>query len=199
MRADAQRNYDRIVEVARQVFREGGYDSSLDEIAKRAGVGPGTLYRHFPNRESLLNAVMQSWVDQIQTSADKALASEQPPREVLVSWFEDFVDQITQHRGGAARITAAMGQEGSPIAHKCQVLAAANGQVLDRLVAEGALPADVDPIQVCRLVGAVASVADQGELDAAEVRPMLEVVADGLLRFHGNTGPEVHVDSVTPR
>jgi AcrR family transcriptional regulator len=181
MRADAQRNYDRIVEVARKEFREHGYDASLDEIAKLAEVGPGTLYRHFPNRESLLNAVMQSWVDQIQGAADKALASELPPRDLLVSWFQDFVAQVTMHRGGAARITAAMGHEDSPIAHKCQVLVGANAQVLQRLVDEGALPSDVDPVQVCRLVGGIASVADQGELDEAAVRPLLEVVADGLL------------------
>jgi AcrR family transcriptional regulator len=181
MRADAQRNYDRIVEVARQEFRTNGYDASLDEIARLAEVGPGTLYRHFPNRETLLNAVMQSWVDEIQNSADKALASEQPPREMLVSWFEDYVTQITLHRGGAARITSAMGQQDSPIAHKCQVLASANAQVLERLVDDGALPADIDAIQVCRLVGGVATVADQGELDAASVRPLLEVIADGLL------------------
>ncbi len=181
MRADAQRNYDRIVEVARQEFREHGYGASLDEIAKLADVGPGTLYRHFPNRETLLNAVMQSWVDQIQTAAEKAMASELPPRDLLVSWFESFVAQITLHRGGAAKITAAMGHEDSPIAHKCQVLANANEQVLQQLVAEGALPADVDAIQVCRLIGGVATVVDQGELDAAAVRPMLEVIADGLL------------------
>ena len=66
MRADAKRNYDRIVEVAREVFREQGYDASLDEVAKRAGVGPGTLYRHFPNRGRLLDAIMQSWVDRVE-------------------------------------------------------------------------------------------------------------------------------------
>src|SRR5690242_14742591 len=66
MRADAKRNYDRIVEVAREVFREQGYDASLDEVAKRAGVGPGTLYRHFPTRDALLDAIMQSWVDRVE-------------------------------------------------------------------------------------------------------------------------------------
>jgi AcrR family transcriptional regulator len=100
MRGDAQRNRERIIETAREVFREHGYDASLDDIAKRADVGPGTLYRHFPQRETLVNAVMQSWVD---------------------------------------------------------------------------------PIQVSRLVGAVAAVSDQGELDHAALRPMLEVIADGLL------------------
>ena len=66
MRADARRNYDRIVEVARVVFREQGYDASLDEVAKRAGVGPGTLYRHFPKRENLIDAIMQVWVDSVE-------------------------------------------------------------------------------------------------------------------------------------
>ena len=73
MRADAKRNYDRIVAVAREVFREQGYDASLDEVAKRAGVGPGTLYRHFPNRDALLDAIMQNWVDQVDEAADKDL------------------------------------------------------------------------------------------------------------------------------
>ena len=75
MRADAQRNYDRIVEVAREVFREQGYDASLDLVAKRAGVGAGTLYRHFPTRDDLLDAIMQSWVDRVDEATDKALAT----------------------------------------------------------------------------------------------------------------------------
>ena len=87
MRADAKRNYDRIVEVAREVFREQGYDASLDEVAKRAGVGPGTLYRHFPKRENLLDAIMQSWVDRVTETADKALAYEGPDRDLLLNWF----------------------------------------------------------------------------------------------------------------
>jgi len=84
VRADAQRNYDRILEVARQVFAERGHDASMDEIAKRSGVGPGTLYRHFPNRDTLYDALMKDWVARIHASADKAVASELPPREVLL-------------------------------------------------------------------------------------------------------------------
>ena len=76
MRADAQRNYDRIVEVAREVFREQGYDASLDEVAKRAGVGPGTLYRHFPTRDALLDAIMQGWVLRVDQAVEKTLAHE---------------------------------------------------------------------------------------------------------------------------
>jgi len=182
MRADAKRNYDRIVEVARQVFREQGYDASLDEVARRAGVGPGTLYRHFPKRENLVDAIMQSWVDSVEQAAEKALASEGSPRDLLLTWFEEYVRLISLHKGGPAKITSAMDDPGSPIQHKCQVLRTAGDRVVERLRAEGAIRDDVDSLQIARLVGGVATVADEGELDQAAVRPMLEVVADGLLR-----------------
>jgi AcrR family transcriptional regulator len=182
VRADAQRNYDRIVEVAREVFREQGYDASLDEIAKRAGVGPGTLYRHFPKRENLLDAIMQSWVDKVTETVDKALAFEGADRELLLNWFEGYVTLISQHKGGPAKITSAMGDPNSPIMTKCQVLAHANDRVIDRIRADGALRDGVETLQVCRLVGGIATVADQGNLDAVAVRPLLEVVVDGLVR-----------------
>ena len=182
MRADAKRNYDRIVEVAREVFREQGYDASLDEVAKRAGVGPGTLYRHFPKRENLMDAILQSWVDKVSESVDKALAFEGGDRDLLLNWFEEYVRLISQHKGGPAKITSAMGDPESPIMSKCQVLAQANTRVIERLRDDGALRDDVETIQVCRLVGGIAAVADQGDLDDTAVRPMLEVVADGLLK-----------------
>ncbi|CAI9412505.1 TetR/AcrR family transcriptional regulator [Nocardioides sp. T2.26MG-1] len=182
MRADARRNYDRIVEVAREVFREQGYDASLDEVAKRAGVGPGTLYRHFPKRENLLDAIMQSWVDRVNETTDKALAFEGSDRELLLHWFEDYVGLISLHKGGPAKITSAMGDPNSPIITKCKVLSSANDRVIERLRADGALRDDVETLQVCRLVGGVATVADQGSLEPEAVRPMLAVVVDGLLK-----------------
>ncbi len=181
MRADAQRNRDRIIETAREVFREQGYDASLDEVAKRAGVGAGTLYRHFPSRENLLDAIMQSWVDQVTESTDKALASEGPAHDLLLEWFVTYVALISLHKGGPAKITSAMGDPESPILSKCQVLARANERVLERLADEGALRPDADTVQVCRLVGGIATVADNADLDAVAVRPLLEVVVDGLL------------------
>src|SRR4029079_7916142 len=120
MRADAQRNRERLIEVAREVFREQGYDASLDEVAKRAGVGAGTLSRQFASREGrradhfyaqcpsgavLLDAIMQSWVDRVNESADKVLAHEGPPRDLLLSWFESYVALISLHTGGRAKIT----------------------------------------------------------------------------------------------
>ena len=182
MRADAQRNYDRIVEVARQVFREQGYDASLDEVAKRAEVGPGTLYRHFPTRDALLDAIMQSWVDRVEEAADKALTHEGSPRDLLVAWFEEYVRLISLHKGGPAKITSAMGDPNSPILTKCQVLRRVSDRVVDRLREEGALRDGVETLQMIRLVGGVATVADHAQLDADAVRPMLEVIADGLVR-----------------
>ena len=182
MRVDAQRNRERIVEVAREVFREHGYDASLDEIAKRAGVGPGTLYRHFPTRDALLDAIMQVWVERVGEATDKALAYEGPAREFLVGWFEAYVALISFHKGGPAKITSAMGDEDSPIATKTRVLLGNTQRIVDHLRARGALRDDVDALQLCRLAGGVAVVADQGGLDAAAVRPMLAVIADGLLR-----------------
>jgi AcrR family transcriptional regulator len=182
MRADAQRNYDRIVEVARQVFAEQGYDASLDEIAKRAGVGPGTLYRHFPTRDDLLDAMMKSWMERVDVTAEKVLATEGSPRDLLVAWLCAYVELISLHKGGPAKITSALGDDTSPIQSKCRVLTAATDKVVDHLAEAGALRPGVDAVTMCRLVGGVAVVGDQGNLDETAVRPLLEVVADGMLR-----------------
>jgi AcrR family transcriptional regulator len=109
MRADAQRNRERLIEAAREVFREQGYDASLDEVAKRAGVGAGTLYRHFPSRDVLMDAMMQSWVDRVNDAVEKVLVHEGGSRDLLLSWFETYVDLISMHKGGPAKITSAMG------------------------------------------------------------------------------------------
>ncbi|GAB2973813.1 TetR/AcrR family transcriptional regulator [Nocardioides montaniterrae] len=180
MRADAKRNYDRIVETAREVFREKGYDAPLDEIAKKAGVGPGTLYRHFPNRDALLDAMMQIWVDRVDVATEKTLAREGEAREVLLAWFEDYVGLVSSYKGSPAKITSAMGDPESPIRTKCQVLSAANAKVIEQL--GDAVKPGLEPVQLARLIGGVATVADQADLSADAVRPLLEVVADGVLR-----------------
>ena len=182
MRADAQRNYDRIVEAARAAFRAKGYDAPLDEIAKNAGVGPGTLYRHFPNRDALIDAVMKAWVAGVDEATDKAIAHEGAPRDVLIHWFETYVGLISAHKGGPAKLTSAIGDEQSPIRTKCQVLVGSNRRVLERLAEQGVVRDDVDEVQLARLIGGVATVADQSDLPAAAVRPLLEVLADGVLK-----------------
>lgn len=181
MRADAKRNYDKILATARVVFTERGADCSLDEIAKRAGVGPGTLYRHFPTRDALIDALMQDWTDRVAADADAAIATGLPPREMLLGWFEHFIDHITLHRGAASKICAAMDDPASPMYRKCRVMSDANARVIDHVQADGDLRPGVDAANVMRLVSGVASVADTSHT-ALDVRPMLEVVVDGIVR-----------------
>lgn len=181
MRADARRNYDKILATARIVFSERGTDASLDEIARRAGVGPGTLYRHFPTREALVDALMQDWTDRVSADADAAIATGQPAREMLLGWFEHFIDHITLHRGAASKICAAMDDPASPMYRKCSVMGAANRRVIEHLDARGELRSAVDPTNVMRLVSGVASVADTSHTDL-DVTPMLAVVVDGIVR-----------------
>jgi AcrR family transcriptional regulator len=182
VRVDAQRKYDRIVEVATDLFFKQGIDASLNEVAKRAEVGPGTLYRHFPTREDLVSATMKGWVEQIQAAADRAVASSQPPRALLLTWFQDFVAHIAQHPGAPGRLIAAMDNPGSPLHRKGAVLIEANARVIDRLRAKGALRGDADSANICRLLIGVAAVADHGKLDPGAVRPMVAIVADALLQ-----------------
>lgn len=180
MRADAQRNREKILAAAREVFREQGYEASLDEVAKRAGVGAGTLYRHFPRRENLVDALMQSWVERVEAAAERARAREGAPRERLLDWFADYVELISQHRGGAAKLTSAVGDDTSPMVTKWKSLACAMDAVL--ATEKAWLREDAQDVKVCRLVGGVATVADTAQLSPEQVRAMLEVIVDGLLR-----------------
>src|ERR1700723_4051529 len=92
-RGDAQRNRERILEVAKVAFTRSGANASLDDIAKEAGVGPGTLYRHFPSREELLQAVYRSEMEKL-AAAERKLAQSSPPLEALRAWLLLFVDAI---------------------------------------------------------------------------------------------------------
>lgn len=180
MRADAQRNRSRIVEVARALFRARGFDAvSMDEVAKGAGVGPGTLYRHFPTKDSLYDAVIEAWADRVNAAVDRALALEAPARARLLAWLSDYTAMLTEHKGAAARITAALGDPGSPFATKCQTYLGANQRLIEGM--DSALRPGVDAMQISRLVGGVAAVADNSELPADSVEAMLAVIADGLL------------------
>src|SRR3954469_25697373 len=92
-RTDAQRNRERILEVAKEAFTRSGANASLDDIAREAGVGPGTLYRHFPTREALLEAVYRSEMEKL-AAAEQKFAKELPPVEALRAWLLLFVDYI---------------------------------------------------------------------------------------------------------
>jgi AcrR family transcriptional regulator len=181
LRADAQRNYDKILETARGIFRERGADASLDEIAKRAGVGPGTLYRHFPTRDALIDEVMRDWADRINADSDEAATSDLPSREALAAWFSKFVENVGIYHGAAAKVMAAMDDQSSPIYKKCQILVAANRKVLDSAREKGDLREGVDAREVMRIVSGIATVVDQSGISADDAEPMLAIVLDGIL------------------
>ncbi|WP_235503591.1 TetR/AcrR family transcriptional regulator [Aeromicrobium sp. Root344] len=182
LRADAQRNYDKLVAAAREVFAERGAEGSLDEIAKRAGVGPGTLYRHFPTRDDLIDALMRDWTERVAADSISAVEADVPARQTLERWLADLVKHMTLHRGAAAKLSAAMDDPSSPIYRKCQMLGDANERVIAHLIDAGALRDGVESHQVMRLVSGVATVVDQAGLEFDQARPMLDIVIDGILR-----------------
>lgn len=182
MRADARRNYDKLIAAARAAFRERGSDASLDDIAKRAGVGPGTLYRHFPTRDTLIDAVMREWVDAVQADSQAVINSGAPAREALTAWFEDFIGHMSLYHGAAQKFVACMDDPSTPIYLKCQVLAAANDDVLTHVAKSGMLRDEVSNREVMRMVSGVASVIDQSSMTQAEAKPMLDIILNGITR-----------------
>jgi len=182
MRADARRNYDKLLAAARQAFTEHGSTASLDDIAKRAGVGPGTLYRHFPTRDALMDALMRDWVERIRTDSREVIESPEPADQALATWFTKFVAHLGHYRGGAAKFVYAMDDSASPIYRKCQILSEANDAVIAYAADAGVLRHGVDSREVMRLVGGVAAIVDQVSLTNGDVEPMLAIILRGILR-----------------
>lgn len=182
MRADARRNHDRIVAAARDLFERDGADASLNEIAKRAGVGAGTLYRHFPRREGLLDAATAGWAQQVAASADDADDSRHSARDRLVPCLSSAVAGISRHHGLAAKLLAGSGGGQAPVYGDWLALARANTKIVEALAAEGALRDGVTTAQVGWLVCGLAAAADHGRLSSTDVDALVEIAADGLLR-----------------
>ena len=180
LRADARRNRDKILDAARTAFHERGSACSLDEIAKRAGVGAGTLYRHFPTRDDLIDAMMRNWAERIEADAQAVVDSDLPAREALTEWFGRFVENVGIYQGAAHKLMSAMDDPASPIYQKCQVLYGANAKVLDSV--RDALRPGVESREVMRLVSGIASVADSSGLSSGQAGPMLAIVLDGILQ-----------------
>src|SRR5277367_3618173 len=107
-RADAERNRDRILEVAKDAFTQFGAEASLDDIAKQAGVGAGTLYRHFPSREALIEAVYRTEVEKL-AAAERNFADTMPPIEALRAWMMLFVDYIATKKIIAPALNTLLG------------------------------------------------------------------------------------------
>ncbi|MEU4173845.1 TetR/AcrR family transcriptional regulator [Streptomyces sp. NPDC026589] len=180
MRADARRNYDRLVAVATELFREQGADAPLDDIAKRAGVGPGTLYRHFPHRDTLLAAVVADSIDALYARAEELL-TEEDPDEALRLWLVAATRHAGTCRGLAASLVSSMYDEGSPLRASCDRMHEAGARILRRAQQEGNARQEFDAAVLFELVAAVAWVAERSTDGFASAERLLPALSKGLL------------------
>jgi AcrR family transcriptional regulator len=170
-RADAARNYDALLRVAREVFTEYGADAPLDEIARRAGVGIATLYRNFPTREQLIENVYVTEVEALCRAAGRA--DPQAPWESLTGWLHRFVDYVATKRA----VAAAMNRDSAVYRACTRALYEAGGPLLERAQKAGLMRTDVDIDDVMRFVMAYTTV----NFATGEQRDrMLDVAFDGL-------------------
>jgi AcrR family transcriptional regulator len=151
-RSDGQRNRERIVHIAKEAFTENGAGASLDEIAKRAGVGAGTLYRHFPSREALLGAVYRAEVEKLADAAGQ-LCRELPPLEALRAWLLLFIEHLATKKIIAAALSDLVG--GTQVFEENMAkVRGAVAMIYDRAIAAGDIRPDVNPVDHLRaLVG----------------------------------------------
>ena len=154
-RADAQRNRERILEVAKEAFTRGGADASLDDIAKQADVGPGTLYRHFPTRDDLLEAVYQTEVEKLAAAGQK-FGETMAPIEALRAWMLLFVDYIATKKIIAPVLNAAVGGQAKVIEASYPPIYAAIRGLVRRGMEKGDIRQELDPIDLLKALVGVA-------------------------------------------
>jgi AcrR family transcriptional regulator len=180
MRADARRNYERLLKVAAEAFAEHGENASLDDIAKRAGVGSGTLYRHFPTRQALLEAAYVDRMEALGARADE-LAKELPPGEALMEWLHELCVATIQVRGMKALLGSAVTDGSSAASTACATtVQRAAGRLVEAAQKERALRADLRPIELLRLAHGVATASELGGGQGREIRRYLTLLAQGL-------------------
>ncbi|MBF9132023.1 TetR/AcrR family transcriptional regulator [Plantactinospora sp. S1510] len=186
LRADAQRNRDRLLDAALRAFSREGPEATLDAIAKDAGVGIGTLYRHFPTREALVEAVYRNELDRLCDAAAELLQS-MPPDEAIRSWMDRFIDYMTTKRGMADALRALIASGGNPYAHTLDRMTAAISSLLAAGAAAGTIRSDVEPGDVLASIGGIALAL--GELGRrAQAGRLLDLLMDGL-RYRAPAAP----------
>jgi AcrR family transcriptional regulator len=157
-RADAQRNRERILDAAKQAFTRSTGTVNLDDIAKKAGVGPGTLYRHFPTREALLEAVYRTEVEKL-AAAERELSKTLPPVEALRAWMLLFVDYIAAKHVIAPALNTLVGGPSKLFESSGAQIKAATRALVKRAIASGDIRPDLDPIDLLRALIGVSNVA----------------------------------------
>jgi AcrR family transcriptional regulator len=178
-RADARRNYERLLTEARAAFAERGTDASLEEIARRSGVGIGTLYRHFPTRHAMMNAVFQeALADLLRRSHELADAPE--PCAALVEWLRSLITHAGEYRGLARALMSASHDENSALSACSVPLRDAGERLLGRAQASGAVRADVSIGDLMQLTNAIALAAEQDPTDPELADRLLTLTLRGL-------------------
>jgi AcrR family transcriptional regulator len=157
-RADAQRNRERILELAKQEFTRVGANASLEDIAKKAGVGPGTLYRHFPTREDLLVAVYGSEMEKL-AAAERTLADNRSPVEALRAWLLLFVDAVATKQIIAPVLNTLVGDPKKVFEASYAQIHEALHALVKRAIKSGDIRKDLDPIDLLRAIVGVANVS----------------------------------------
>ena len=157
-RTDAQRNRERILEVAKEAFTRFGADASLDDIAKQAGVGAGTLYRHFPTRDALIEAVYRSEVEKL-AAAERKFSETMAPMEALRAWMLLFVDHIAAKQIIAPALNSIVGGPTKLYEGSRDLVGGAIDALVKRAIASGDIRSDLDPFDLLRALIGVSHVA----------------------------------------
>jgi AcrR family transcriptional regulator len=179
-RADGLRNRERVLEAAKAVFSAGGPDASLEAVAKGAGVGIGTLYRHFPTREALFEAVYRREVQQLADLAEQ-LKLEATPAEALRRWLRSNVEFVATKRGMSAALALAAHGSSELSAFSFDRLTRAVGELLERAVAAGEIRADISAEDLLRALVGMCYMHDKPGWQASVLR-LVDVFIDGLRR-----------------
>ena len=179
MRADAQRNYARLLEAASSAFVEHGADDvSLEEIARRAGVGIGTLYRHFPTRQALLEAVYTDQVESLSARAAELLRAESPG-DALADWMRALVKFSSTKRSMTTALLATLGSDSELLSSCAKEISGAAESLLARAQQAGVVRPDANSKDLIRLVHAV-NIATEKAPDPGQADRMLALILDGL-------------------
>jgi AcrR family transcriptional regulator len=176
-RVDAERNRDRILEVAKDAFTEFGAEASLDEIAKQAGVGAGTLYRHFPSRESLIEAVYRTEVGKL-AAAERNFAETMPPIEALRAWMMLFVDYIAAKKIIAPVLNTLLGGASNVFESSHGQIWEAIRSLVKRAIKSGDIRKDLDPIDLLRALIGVSNVASSPDWQQSAKR-LVDILITG--------------------
>jgi AcrR family transcriptional regulator len=178
LRADARRNRDALLEAATAAFTEHGTDASLEDVAKRAGVGIGTLYRHFPTRDALVEAAYRRGVETMCDQADRLLA-DNPPVLALELWMGTFVGYVATKRGLAATLKQSQDKNAELFASVHARIRASMASLVDASIAAGQIRPDANSADLVRAIGGVCMVSDQPDWQEQAHR-LIALLMDGL-------------------